>query len=77
MFQMNGQSRFYSRNHDFIHETTSETRFRECFWISVNEHFTPGECYRLNPEKYKICQVINPVDQSKIISLNEKQSFFK
>ena len=31
MFQMNRQSRFYSRNHAFIHETTSETRFREFF----------------------------------------------
>ena len=28
MFQMNGQSRFYSRNLEFIHETTSERRFR-------------------------------------------------
>ena len=63
MFQMNGQSRFYSRNLEFIHETTSERRFRgKYFWIRVNEHFTLEECYQLNSEKYKICQVINPVD---------------
>ena len=29
VFQINGLSRFYSRNEDLIHETNSERRFRE------------------------------------------------
>ena len=74
MFQINEQSRIYSRNDDLIHETNSETRFREnLFWIRVNEHFTPEDCYRINREKYKICQVAYPVDQSKIIEMNGKK----
>ena len=56
MFDIIGQSKFYSRNNDSIHETNSETRFREnCLWIRVNEHFTPDVCYRINSDKYKIC----------------------
>ena len=47
------------------------------FWIRVKEHFTPEDCYRINPEKCKICQVVYLVDQSKLISLNEKKSFCK
>ena len=77
VFQINGLSRFYSRNEDLIHETNSERRFRECFQIRVNEHFTPEDCYRINTEKYKICQVVYLVDQSKIIELNEKKRFYK
>ena len=74
MFQINGQSRFYSRNDDLIYETNSETRFREnCFWIRVNKYFTPEDFYRINLDKYKICQVVCPVDQPKIMSLNEEK----
>ena len=52
MFQINGHLRFYSRNEDLIHETNSERRFREnLFWIRVNEHFTPEDCYQINREK--------------------------
>ena len=47
------------------------------FGIRVNEHFTPEYCYRINPENYEICQVLCPVDQSKIIELNEKKHFIK
>ena len=47
------------------------------FGISVDEHFTPEDCYRINPEKYKICQVLYPVDQPKIISSNEKKVVIK
>ena len=47
------------------------------FWISVDEHFTPEDCYQINPEKYKICHVVYPVDQPKIISSNEKKSCYK
>ena len=73
MFDIFGQSKFYSRNNDAVHETNSETRFREnCFWIRVNEHFTPDVCYRINPDKYKICQVVCLVNQPKIMSLNMK-----
>ena len=78
MFDVIGQSKFYSRNNDAIHETNSETRFREnCFWIRVNEHFTPDVCYRINPDKYKICQVVSPVNQPKIMSLNSKNNCYK
>ena len=71
MFDIIGQSKFYSRNNDSIYETNSETRFREnCFWIRVNDYFTPDVCYPMNPDKYKICQVVCPVYQPKIISLN-------
>ena len=74
MIDIIGQSKFYSRNNDSIHETNSETRFREnFFWIRVNKYFTPDVYYRINPNKYKICQVVCPVNQPKIISLNEKK----
>ena len=59
MFDIIGQSKFYSRNNDDIHETNSE--------------FTPDVCYRINPDKYKICQVVCPVNQPKIMSLNLKK----
>ena len=78
MFDIIEQSKFYSRNNDDIHETNLETRFREnCFWIRVNEHFTPDVCYRINPDKYKICQVVSPVNQPKIMSLNSKKIVIK
>ena len=78
MFDIIGQSKFYSRNNDDIHETNLETRFREnCFWIRVNEHCTPDVCYRINPDKYKICQVVSPVNQPKIMSLNSKKIVIK
>jgi len=78
MFDIIGQSKFYSRNYHDIHETNLETRFREnCFWIRVNEHFTPDVCYRINPDKYKICQVVSPVNQPKIMSLNSKTNCYK
>ena len=48
-----------------------------CFQIRVNENFTPEDCHRIIPEKYKICQVVYPVDQSKIIELNENKYFIK
>ena len=41
MFEVIGQSRYYSRNEDLIHETNLESRFMDnLFWIRVNEHFT-------------------------------------
>ena len=49
----------------------------KCFWIRVNEHFTAEDCHRINPDKYKLCQVVYSVDQSKIISLNETKYFIK
>ena len=73
MFDKIRQSKFDSRNNDAIHKTNSETTFREKNWIRVNEHFTPDVCYRINPDKYKICQVVCPVDQPKIIPLNENK----
>ena len=73
MFEIIGQSRYYSRNKDLIYERNFENRFTEnIFWIRVNKHFTSQYCYRINPGNYKICQVIYPVDPSKIIELNEK-----
>ena len=78
MLQIIGQSRLYSRNEDLIHDTNFEKRFTNIFfWIRVNEHFIPKHCYRINPEQYKICQVVYPVDLSKIIELNEKKKFIK
>ena len=78
MFNTIGHSRYYSRNNDSNHETNSETRFMEnSFWIRVNEHYTPDDCYRKNPDKYKICQVVHPENQPKILSLNEKKSCYK
>ena len=74
MFDIIGQSKFYSRNYDDIYETNLETRFREnYFWIRVNEHFTSDVCCRINSDKYKICQVVSPVNQPKIMSLNSKK----
>ena len=43
------------------------------FWIRVNEHFTSPHYYRKNAEKYKICQVVHPVNPSTIIET--KQNF--
>ena len=77
MFGIIWQSKFYSRNNDSIHEMNSETRFRGFFLIRVNEHFTPDVCYRINPDKYKICQVVCPVNQPKIMSLNSKKIVIK
>ena len=78
MFDIIGQSKFYSRNNDDIHETNLETRFSEnCLWIRVNEHVTSDVCYRVNPDKYKICQVVSPVNQYKIMTLNSKKNGIK
>ena len=55
-FEVIGQSRYYSRNEDLIHETNLESRFMDnLFWIPVNEHYTSQHFYRENPEKYNIC----------------------
>ena len=52
IFEINGQSRYYSRNEDLIHETNFEKIFTDYFFgIRVNEHFTSQHCYRINPEK--------------------------
>ena len=78
MFDIIGQSKFYSRNNDSIHETNSQTRFRvNCSWICVNKHFTQDVCYRINSDKYKSCQIVCPIDQPMIISLNGKKVVIK
>ena len=52
MFEVIGQSRYYSRNEGLIHETNLESRFLDnFFWIRVNEHYTSQHCYRKKPEK--------------------------
>ena len=78
MIEVIRQSKYYSINEDLIHETNLESRFRDnCFWLRVNEHYTSQHFYRVNPEKYKICQVVHPVNPSTIIELNEKTRFYK
>ena len=78
MFEVIVQSMYYSRNEDLIHETNLESRFMDkLFWIRVDEHYTSQHCYRNKPEKYKICQVVHPVNPSTIIEFNDKTTFYK
>ena len=50
IFELIGQSKYYSRNEDLIHETNFESRFMDIFFgIRVNEHYISLHCYRKNP----------------------------
>ena len=77
MFEVIGHSRYYSRNEDLIHVTILESRLMDLFLGFVYKHYTSQYSYRKNPEKYKICQFVHPVNPSTIIELNEKTRFYK